>query len=123
MEQEITIEIQSSNIAFSFKTDRTGSNVKDAVKAINEILSSHESLLKSVTLGGKAHAKPAEPEPIALPDVSLSSLSIPSDAKEKIVSNIRGIPRLKLVMTLLSYSKGLTYKNIMAISKELGKPI
>ncbi len=123
LEQEITISIESGNVTFSFKTDRTGSNLKEAVKAIGEILSSHDSLLKSVVREGKVQAKPVEPKLVALPDVSLSSLSIPSDVKEKIVSNVRVIPRLKLVMILLRYSKGLTYKNIMTLSKELGKPI
>ncbi len=97
--------------------------MKDAVKAIKEILSAHESLLERVGHVREVQAKPAARTQVVVPDVTLSSLSIPIDVKEKVVRNIRGISRLKLVMILLHYSKGLTYKNIMTLSKELGKPI
>ena len=126
MEPEITIGIHRGNVTLSFKTDLAGSNVKESVKAIKEILSTHEDLLESLDRGQKAatkYNKLTHLAYVAEPQVTLESLHLPSEVKDKIVSNIRALSRLKLVMILLYYSKGLTYKNIMTLSKDLGKPI
>src|SRR3989442_6215648 len=119
LEREIIIGIHSGNVTFSFKTDLVGSNVKESVKAIKEILSSHEDLLESLDRGHRPAARPSKPDHLVVPQLTLESLQLPSDVKDRIVSNIRALSRLKLVMILLYYSKGLTYKNIMALSKEL----
>ena len=123
MDREITIGIQRGSVTFSFRTNLTGSNVKESVKAIKEIMSSHKDLLESLDRSHKAVARPSKPDHLVVPHVTLESLHLPSDVKDKVVNNIRSLSRLKLVMILLYYSKGLTYKNIMALSRELGKPI
>lgn len=123
MEQEITIGIQRGNVTFSFRTDLEGSNLNESVKTIKKIMSSHKDLLESLDLGGEGPARPRNSRHVGVPHVTLESLHLPNDVRDKIVSNIRTISRLKLVMILLFYSKGLTYKNIMTLSKELGKPI
>lgn len=121
MDQEITVGVQAGAVSFSFKTDRSGSNVKEAVRAIKGILSANQHLLES--LGLQAPIKPSMMTLSTVPDITVESLSIPNEVKEGIVTNLRRISRLKLVMILLSFSKGLTYKNIMALSRQLGKPI
>jgi hypothetical protein len=123
LEQEVTVGIQSGNVIFSFKTDRTGSNVKEAIKVIKEIIASHGSLFENLELGHGTETRHRKPTQPLTSEIVLSSLNIPSDVTERIVNNIREISRLKLVMILLHYSKGLTYKSIMALSRELGKPI
>ncbi len=97
--------------------------MKDAIKSIKEILSSHHSILGSVADARKGQAERVIRATAAVPDLTLSSLGIPNDVMEEVVASITGISRFKLVMILLRYSKGLTYKNIMSLSKELGKPI
>lgn len=52
MEEDITIGILLGNVSFSFKTDRQGSNVKNNVKAIREIASTHAQLFKSLSSEG-----------------------------------------------------------------------
>ena len=123
MEQEITIGIHHGNATFSFKTDRTGSNLKEAIKVIKEIVTSNEHLLQSLEIGKKASASRSILVHTSTSHLTLESLSLSSELKDKIVSNIRSISRLDLVIILLHHSKGLTYDNLMTLSKELGKPI
>jgi hypothetical protein len=64
LEKDITIGILLGDVSFSFKTDREGSNVKNAVKAIKEIASTHAQLFKSLRSEGfiKSRVVP-EPSP------------------------------------------------------------
>lgn len=48
LEEDITIGIHLGNVTFSFKTDREGSNVKSAVKAITKMATTRAQLFKSL---------------------------------------------------------------------------
>jgi len=72
-------------------SNRNGTEGKEAVKAIKEILTSHKSILESVVPPCDAQTKPTIQAAAVNSDLTLSSLSIPNDVKEIVVGNIRGI--------------------------------
>jgi hypothetical protein len=120
MEHEITVGVQSGKIIFSFKTDREGSNLKEGLKAINQLISSHKELLQKA-----ARTVSSSPPAVRERTVkSLSQLGIPADEKEAIVNHVDNLNRFDLFILLIHYSKEpLSYEQVMSLSKELGKPI
>ncbi len=121
MEEEITIGIQLGNVTFSFKSDQNGSGIEKLLKAIRQIASSHEVLFDDLKL---RDFKGPTTKPVERSDLRLASLTLEKPMLDRIRAAIRKVSYWDLVLVLLHYSpEPLTYKDLMALSKELDKPI
>ncbi len=119
---EITIQIHLGNVSFSFKTKESGDEIDNGIRSIQRIIKTHVKTLTSI---GSKHKTETSLDSLSSPsELSLASLNIKQELRDKIIANIRQVSYWSLILTLLYHApRALTYDDMISLSKEMGKPV
>jgi|SRR5712664_409791 len=126
MEPEITIGILHGNVIFSFKTDRAGTGITEAIKIVRELVKKYGESLNVTSVGESIHRKDASVQRLAedRSSITLDNLSMSKEVLEALQVKIRKVPYIDLVLLLLHFApRALSYDDIMSLSKEIKKPV